>query len=98
MGLFQNAAPRTPAQPPLSGLAVTSLVAAITGFLNVIGFFAGPILAHAALIRLRQFPLRGRRLAIAALWISYVPLLVGAITLIVILLAAYAALPSPPIF
>lgn len=96
MGLFiDNIA--TTRRPPVNAWAVTSLIVSATGFINIIGFFVGPVLAHIALVRLRRSPGRGRRLAIAALWVSYGTLVVAVVTLLVVLIAAYAALPAFPV-
>lgn len=89
-----------PARPPMSLLAVISFLVSVAGFITVIGFIVGPVLAHIALLRLRTgrscgLTVRGRGLAIAALWISYVSLIVGILALLVLLITAYAALPSP---
>lgn len=97
MGLFLDDVP-TIQRPPMSVLAVLSLAIAVTGFVNIVGFLIGPVLAHIALILLHGTKLRGRRLAIAALWISYGALIVGAVALLVILVSAYAALPAPDFF
>jgi hypothetical protein len=94
MGLFLDEIATTK-RPPVSALAVISLIVAATGFINVVGFFAGPVLAHIALVKIRKTHERGRRLAIATLWISYCTIIVAVVTLLVILIAAYAALPSP---
>ncbi|MCI4659671.1 DUF4190 domain-containing protein [Cryobacterium zhongshanensis] len=96
MGLFLNEIATTK-RPPVSALAVASLIVAATGFLNVVGFIVGPVLAHIALIRLRKTHERGRRLAIATLWVSYGSLIAAGVSLLVILIAAYAALPQPNI-
>ena len=88
-------------RPPVSGLAVASLIIAATGFVNIIGFFIGPVLAFVALYRLRGTQVRGRRLAIAALWISYAALAVAVLailTFVAHLVVAYAQLPSPHFF
>jgi hypothetical protein len=97
MGLFLDDIP-TIQRPPVSVLAVLSLAIAVTGFLNIVGFLIGPVLAHIALIRLHGTNVRGRRLAIATLWISYGTLIVAVVALLVILVSAYAALPSPDFF
>ena len=99
MGLFQHQNTIiTTRRPPVSGLAVVSLIIAATGFLNIVGFIVGPVLAHIALLRLRGTGARGRRLAIATLWVSYGALAVGILTFVVILVAAYIALPEPSFF
>ncbi|ROR76035.1 hypothetical protein SAMN06295974_3818 [Plantibacter flavus] len=98
MGLFIDAGERVPRRAPMSGLAITALVFAATGFITVIGFFIAPALAHVALLRLRNRDLGGRRLAIAALWISYISLTTGTLSLVIMLIAAYAALPAPQFF
>jgi hypothetical protein len=95
MGLFLNDTTTTK-RPPVNGWAVASLIVAATGFINIVGFGIGPVLAHIALVRLRGTKARGRRLAIAALWISYGTVLIAVVTLLTILIVAYAALPSPP--
>ncbi|MCY1718550.1 hypothetical protein OVA26_16560 [Microbacterium sp. SL62] len=88
--------------PPrrLSTLAVLSLVVTATGFLTAIGFVLGAVLAHLALVRLRfdrgAHRRRGRRLAIAALWLSYTALIGAGVALLVVLLVAFAELPAPP--
>lgn len=87
-------------RPRISALAVLALVSASTGPLNIIGFLAGIVLAHAALLRLRAQrrrgePHRGRRLAVAALWVGYGGIAVGVVALLLVLIAAYMALPSP---
>lgn len=87
----------------VSAPAVWSLIIAATGFLNVVGFIAAPVLAHIALVRMwsarrRGETVHGRWMAIAALWISYGVLGLGIGALLVMLIAAYAALPSPDIF
>ena len=97
MSLFLDA-PQQHQRPPVSPWAVMSLIVAVTGFVNVVGFLAGPVLAYIALLKIRGTEIRGRRLARAALWISYVSLLVGVVTLLVILITAYAALPDPVFF
>lgn len=91
-----------PPRPRMSVLAAVSLVVALSGFVNVIGFLVGPAPAHIALVRLsfgrrRGENTRGRGLAIAALWVSYLILISGALTLLAILVLAYAALPSLPL-
>jgi hypothetical protein len=103
MGLFlhETTMISAPAKPRVSVWAVLALIFAVTGFVTVIGFLAGPVAGHVALIRIRLdrrrgVTTRGRWMAIAALWISYGALIVGIGTLAVILVAAYAALPSPP--
>jgi hypothetical protein len=95
MGLFMNSA--TPAnRPPVSALAVVSLIVAATGFINIVGFLVGPVLAIVALVRLRGTAVRGRRLAFSALWLSLGVMATAAVALAVILVVAYAQLPSPP--
>lgn len=99
MGIFLDETTTTK-RPPLSALAVVSLVVAVTGYLNILGFIVGPVLAHIALVRLHiakqhGMNVRGRRLAIAALWVSYGTLAVAFVTLIVVVIGAYAALPTP---
>lgn len=103
MSLFQHefTTISRPTRPRVDTLAVVALIVAISGFLNIIGFLVGPVLAHVALLRLRAGrrrgpSIRGRGLAIAALVISYGVLVVGGTTLLVILIAAYIALPTPP--
>lgn len=90
-----------PARPPVNALAVVALIVAISGFLNVIGFLVGPVLAHVALLRLRAdrrrgLEARGRGLAIAALVIAYGAIVVGSVALLALLVGAYIALPTPP--
>jgi hypothetical protein len=102
MGLFLHET-TTVSRSRLSALATVSLIIAATGFLNIIGFLIGPVLAHIALLRLRAarrrgVPMRGRWMAIAALWVSYVTLAAGVVALTVMLVAAYAELPAPPPF
>ncbi|WP_311245309.1 MULTISPECIES: DUF4190 domain-containing protein [unclassified Microbacterium] len=103
MGLFQHEitsisdAPR----PRVSRTAVVALISAACGFLTAIGFVIAIVLGHLALIRMyfqrsNGTPKRGRRLAIAALWISYTALTIAAAALLTILLIAYAELPAPP--
>lgn len=105
MGLFLHETTEitAPVRDRVSMLAAVSLIVAVTGFLNVIGFVVAPVLAHVALVRLalgraRGEKTRGRGLAIAALWISYSVLVAGALALLAILVAAYAALPTPHFF
>lgn len=85
----------------MSAVTVWSLVVAASGFLNVVGFIVGPILALIALGRFRLardagVHLRGRRLAIAALCISIVAVVLGVAAILAMLIVAYARLPSPP--
>jgi len=92
-----------PKPPRFSALAIVSLVIAVTGFLNIVGFVAGIVLGHAALIRFRLLrhrgmTMRGRWMAITALWVSYVALIVGALALLLLLVSAYMALQEPPPF
>ena len=94
MSVFLDEITRTK-RPPVSALAVASLIVAVTGFVNVVGFLVGPVLAHIALIRLRRSKARGRRLAIATLWIAYGAMAIAVATLLVIVVIAYAALPAP---
>lgn len=104
MGLFLHEI--TEASKPkreLSNLAAASLIVAVTGFLNLIGFFAAPVLAHLALVRIRDsrrrgVTLAGRGLAIAALWVSYGAIFAALLTFAIILTVAYAALPRPRFF
>ena len=100
MGLFLQ--PTVAPRPPrMSALAVVSLVAAVTGPLNVVGFLAAIVLGHISLVRLRfarrrgEGRQRGRRLAIAAVCIGYGGIVLGIGALLIILIAAYMALPSP---
>lgn len=105
MGLFLHETTEisAPERPRVSMLAAVSLMVAVSGFVNIIGFVIAPVLAHVALVRLalgraREEKVRGRGLAIAALWVSYSVLIVGALALLTILVAAYAALPTPNFF
>lgn len=97
MGLFLDETTPAP-RPPVDALAIASLIVAITGFVNVVGFLVGPVLAHIALIRIRGTGARGRPLAFGALWLSYGVLGIGAMTLLVILIMAYGRLPRPDFF
>lgn len=103
MGLFLHAVTSVsdPPRPRVSSLAVAALIAALLGFLTAIGFFAGIVLGHIAIVRIYLLgragtAVRGRRLAITALWVSYLAVLIAAVAFIAMLVAAYAALPSPP--
>ncbi|MFF2053811.1 hypothetical protein ACFVU2_19560 [Leifsonia sp. NPDC058194] len=98
--LHENTISR-PTRPRVNALAVVALIVAVSGFLNVIGFLVGPVLAHVALLRLRAGrcrgqEARGRGLAIAALVIAYGAIVLGAVALLVMLVGAYIALPPPP--
>lgn len=102
MGLFEAEMTAVSEAPPrrLSTLAVLSLVVTATGFLIAIGFVLGAAFAHLALVRLRldrdDQRRRGRRLAIAALLMSYTALIGAGVALLVVLLVAFAELPEPP--
>lgn len=105
MGLFLHEMTEisAPERPRVSMIAAVSLMVAVSGFVNIIGFVVAPVLAHVALARLalgraRGETTRGRGLAIAALWVSYLVLLTGALALFALLVAAYAALPTPHFF
>jgi hypothetical protein len=96
MGLFlDNIVTPTDTRPPLNVWAVTSIIVSLTGFINIVGFLVGPALAHIALFKMRRTKERGRALALVTLWVSYVFLLGSLVTLAVILIISYAALPSP---
>lgn len=63
-------------RPPLSTLAVVSLMIAGTGPLVIVSFPVGVVLAHIALHRIKRakrrgHPVRGRGFALSALWFSY---------------------------
>lgn len=102
MGLFlhESTSISKPHQPRTSALAVWSLLIAASGFLNVIGFVVGPLVAVIALLRLRVArasgaPARGRPLAIGAIWLSALTLAAALLALLAMLLVAYAQLPEP---
>lgn len=91
-----------PPRPRVSALAVWSLVIAISGLVTVFGFPIGAVLGTIALMRFRLMrdhgntTLRGRGLAMAAVWLSLVALLIGFVSVAALLVIAYAQLPSPP--
>lgn len=97
MGLFLDENTAVP-RPTVDAIAVTSLIVAATGFVNIVGFLAGPVLAHIALVRIRRAGTRGRRLAIGTLWLSYGVLGIGVVSLMVVLVTAYGNLPRPDFF
>lgn len=81
-------------------LPLLSLVVALSGFFNAIGFFLAPPLATIALIRLRLDRRRGgaklgRAAAILAIVISTGFIGFSIVALIVVSVIAYASLPSP---
>lgn len=82
-------------RPRVSGLAVVSLIVTLTGFLNVVGILVGPVLACIALAKIRRSQERGRGLAWSALAIFFTILIGTLTTLSVVLLVAYAEIPSP---
>lgn len=103
MGLFQHEitsisdVPR----PRVSRTATFALISASVGVLTAVGLLFAIPLGHIALVRIylqreAGVEVRGRRLAIAALWVSYSMLVIGVGAFLVMLVAAYAALPSPP--
>lgn len=103
MGLFLNEITLHRPAKRTSALAVWSLIITATGFLKVVGFVAGPVLAYVALMRLRirrdrGETLRGRGLAISAIVLAAVAVGAAVVAILIFLLAAYAALPSPPGF
>lgn len=68
----------------ISPLAAAAAVCAVLGFLTAGGFFAGVILGHLALVRIKRSrgSLRGRRLAWAALTISWIPIVMTAVVFV----------------
>lgn len=78
-----------------SRLAVASAVCALFGFLHVSGFFAGVVLGHVALVRIRRSrgSLRGRGIARAALVASWTPIaLVTGIGILMFLIGLQATI------
>jgi hypothetical protein len=80
--------PVTPARPKVSPLAVAAAVCAVLGFLNAAGFFAGVVFGHLALGRLKRSNgrLRGRRLALAAVFVSWTPIVLVAVVFVLMFL------------
>jgi hypothetical protein len=68
------------ARPKISPVAAAAAVCAVLGFLNAAGFFAGVVLGHLALGRIKRShgSLRGRRLALAAVFVSWTPIILVA--------------------
>lgn len=93
----------TPRRPSTDGYAVASLIVAISGFVTIVGFFIGPVLAVIALTRIGIARTRGerrggRRIAIVAIAISLLTIVLALLVLLAILITAYAALPTPKFF
>lgn len=80
--------PVSPTRPKISPLAVAAAVAAVLGFLTAAGFFTGVVLGHIALVRIKRSNgrLRGRRLAWAALIISWTPIVLVAVVFVAMFL------------
>lgn len=80
--------PASPVQPRFSPVAVAAAVCAVLGFLNTAGFFAGVVLGHVAWgqIRRSEGGLRGRRLALAALLVSWAPIVLVAVVFVLMFL------------
>jgi hypothetical protein len=87
LGPGQNA-PAVAARPATSRLAVAAAVCATLGFLNAAGFFAGIVLGHMALVRIKRSNgrLRGRRLALAAVIVSWTPIVLVAVVFVLMFL------------
>lgn len=84
--------PSTRNQPKINTMAMVSAVSAALGFVTALGFFGGVIFGHIALSRIKRSNGResGRRLALAAVIISWIPILLTALVFGVLFLVGLA--------
>lgn len=80
--------PVSPTRPKTSPLAVAAAVCAVLGFLSGAGFLAGIVLGHVALRRIKRSNgrLGGRRLALAAVFVSWTPIVLVAVVFVLMFL------------
>ncbi|MGY4541156.1 hypothetical protein ACVWY0_001065 [Arthrobacter sp. UYNi723] len=83
----------TRTQPKINSMAMGAAVSAALGFVTAVGFFGGVIFGHIALSRIKHSDGResGRRLALAAVIISWIPILLTALVFGVLFLVGLAA-------
>lgn len=76
------------AQPATSRLALAAALCALVGFLDGAGFCAAVILGHLSLVRIHRSggSLRGRRIALLALAVGWIPILAVAAVFVLMFL------------
>lgn len=81
-------------RPRINPLAVAAAACALIGFLNAAGFPAAIVLGHAAQIVIRRShgSYAGRRLALAAALVGWVPVIAVTVTLVLVFLAGLDAM------
>jgi hypothetical protein len=69
--------PSNRTQPKINSMAVVAAVCAALGFVTAVGFFGGIIFGHIALSRIKRSNglESGRRLALAAVIVSWIPII-----------------------
>lgn len=69
--------PSTRFQPKINTMAVVAAVCAALGFVTAVGFFGGVIFGHISLSRIKHSNglESGRRLALAAVIVSWIPII-----------------------
>lgn len=77
-------------KPQTNRYAIAAAICAVLGFVTAVGFVGGVICGHIALIQIRRTHEGGRRLAIGALIVSWLPLvLVAAVFALLFLLGRF---------
>ena len=82
-------------RPALNVLAVVAAVCAALGFVTAVGFVGGIIFGHIALVQIKSSKGRqaGRRLALAAVIVSWIPVTLVLLVFGVLFLIGLAASP-----